>query len=296
METLAVKPQRELDEYKPDKEVRISHSQAAAYDTCPKYYELSHIDRLAPKSKSPAVQRGLTGHKFLETFLQRHGIDKVDPAQAIQEALLKAIEFDAYYATKDSAMYTHWAMNKYPTLGWRVLATEQKYMIQVGVVQDGPNKGKALMYPMTLDVIVEYRGEIWVVDHKFTQDPYEEYYLALMPQLKKYVAVLRASGIPARYGMFNIFRTRDNMKDLDERLVIQPDRFTDTALKNAFLLQVENMHKIATHEGEYKRNLGYPCARCSMKPICAMEIRGEDSTLVRQVDYVESDYGYSIPK
>lgn len=292
----AIQPHKELDEYKPDTEVRISHSQAAAYDTCPKQYELAHIDRLAPKSKSPAIQRGLTGHKFLEVFLQRHGIDKVDPAQAIQEGLLAALEFDAHYATKDSAMYMHWATKKFPTLGWKILATEQKYMIQVGTVQSGPNKGKALMYPMTIDVIVEWRGEIWVVDHKFTQDTYEEMYLALMPQLKKYTAVLRALQIPARAGMFNIFRTRDNMKDMDERLVIQPDRFSDTELKNAFMLQVSKMHKVSAHEGEYQRNLGYACARCSFKPICAMEIRGDDSTLTRKVDYVESDYGYSIPK
>lgn len=282
----------ELPVFDPETEVRISHSQAAAYDTCPKYYELCHIDRLMPKSKSPAVQRGLTGHVVLDHWAKGLLAGK-SSEESYAEGFKKGIEFDANYAMKDQALIHNWITKIFPTLGWTILAAEQKYMIQVGVTADG----KKLMFPVTIDLIVrDTWGNILVVDHKFTQDAYEQYYLMLMPQLKKYVAVLRALKINAKHGYYNIFRTRDNMKDLTERSVQQPDKFSDTQLINAFTNQVENMKLIAAHEGPYKRNLGYACNRCSMKPICSAEEAGMDSTLTRQVDYVESDYGYSHPK
>lgn len=285
--TTLVLPEQEL--FDDTKHVRISSSQAASYDTCQKLYELAHIDNLQPKEKSEPLEKGSTGHKILEVWAEGIMAGK-DSDTALQEGILAGFEYNHMLATKVMPMVSHWVKEVFPRLNWKILAVEKTFYLPVGTANDG----RTLVYPFTVDLLVEAGGYIVVVDHKFTQDAYDSNIMAITPQLKRYVAGLRALGIKAHHGTYNFFRTRDNMKVLDERLVQRDDRANKEQIVEAFTSQVAKMKRIANHEGPYIRSAGsYTCKRCPMLKICVVETRGDDSTLLRQMDYEKNEYTYN---
>ena len=274
------------------KVIRISSSQAASYDTCQKLYELAHIDNLQPKERSEPLEKGSTGHKILEVWALGIMAGK-DSDTALQEGILAGFEYNHALATKVVPLVTHWVNEVFPTLHWKILAVEHTFFLPVGTAEDE----RVIVYPFTVDLLVEVGGYIVVVDHKFTQDAYDPNIIAMSPQLKRYVAGLRALGIKAHHGTYNFFRTRDNMKVLDERLVQRDDRANSAQIVEAFTSQVAKMKRIANHTGPYIRSAGsYTCKRCPMLKICVIETRGDDSSLVRQHDYELNTYTYNKDK
>lgn len=285
-----VLPEQEL--FDDTKHIRISNSQAASYDTCQKLYELAHIDNLQPKEKSEPLEKGNTGHKIIEVWAQ--GIlDGKDSTTALQEGILAGMKYNHMLATKVIPLVTHWVQNEFPKLGWKILAVEKTFFVPVGTANDG----RTLVFPFTVDLLIEAGGYIVVVDHKFTQDFYEPNIISMAPQLKRYVAGLRALGIRAHHGTYNFFRTRENMKNIPERLGQRDDRPNKDQIVEAFTSQVAKMKRIANHEGPYIRSAGsYTCKRCPMLKICVVETRGDDSTLLREMDYEKNTYTYNKDK
>lgn len=270
-------------------EVRISGSQVANYMQCQKKFELAHIEKLMGANGSgKALEKGKTGHKILEVWAKAHK-DGMDTETALSMGMAAGMEFNTGFAVEVFPMIAYWVKNIFPNLGWKILEVEKTYYARVGTAKDG----RPLIFPYTVDLLVEAEGKIVIVDHKFQADAFEEDMIELMPQLKKYIVALRSQKINVHHAIYNTFRTRVMKAGPDERNVMQKTVPRVPQLKAAMKTQIVMMHKIDEHEGEYLRVLDKNiCTYCPFKKICIVETNGEDATLIKQFDYVTTDYGY----
>lgn len=270
-------------------EVRISGSQVANYMQCQKKFELAHIEKLMGANGSgKALEKGKTGHKILEVWAKAHK-DGMDTETALSLGMAAGMEFNTGFAVEVFPMIAYWVKNVFPNLGWKILEVEKTYYARVGTAKDG----RPLIFPFTIDLLVEAEGKIVIVDHKFQADAFEEDMIELMPQLKKYIVALRSQKINVHHAIYNTFRTRVMKAGPDERNVMQKTVPRVPQLKAAMKTQIVMMHKIDEHAGEYLRVLDKNvCTYCPFKKICIVETNGEDATLIKQFDYVTTDYGY----
>lgn len=270
-------------------EVRISNSQVNNYMECQKKFELAHIDKLMKLEGMTAIRRGLTGHAIMKAWANavKAGASETD---ALAAGINAGSEYNMQFAMEVFPMIAHWVKNEFPKLGWKIVEVEKTYYVNTGV---GPD-GRPLVFPFTIDLLVEAEGRLVIVDWKFQADKFDEDMIVLHPQLKRYIVGLRSQKINVHHGIFVTFRTRANLKaGPEERTELQDDKPTVPQLKEAMGVQIEMMNRIAKHDGPYLRVLNKNmCSYCPFKKICLVETMGEDSSLVRQFDYTRTDYDY----
>lgn len=234
--------------------------------------------KITPIAHSDALGLGSCGHLFIETFLKAV-LEGCSNEKAKQLAIEK-VAGEAYGA-KAITLCVPWVDNIYPNLGWKILAVEQEFRIAIS---------ETLVYACKVDAIVEIDGEIVLVDHKFVYDPYDQSVIDIMPQLPKYMGAMRNNGVPVKYAIYNMIRTRNTTKDLYTIAYCRPNNHR---IKTAMLEQIEVMRrieqgtKLPVHTSN-KMN----CGNCQFKDLCAMELRGEDSTLFIQNFFQPNTYGY----
>lgn len=270
------------------KEVRISHSMADAYNACQKRYEFAHVYGngvgLMPLQLPHALRRGIFGHKVMDAFLRTIMGREKDP-QAFKEAKAAALmemiqEPELNMEIGQTILY--WFDNVWPQLDWKILQVEQKHFL---------NLGNGIVFPYTVDLVIEENGQLVLVDHKFAADAYEADMLDLYTQIPKYIGGLRTEGIQISYGKYNFIRTR-SMKDMEKKIVITAVKPSKQRIVESFKLQGMTMTKIMNHQGEYFRNVGYTCKYCPFKDICRIEMRGDDATNYINSNYKPNEYGY----
>lgn len=280
----------ELPEAKPipDDVVRISHSMADTYNGCQRRFELAHKYNgkgLEPNEAPHALARGTFGHAVMAAFFSKikEGQDSnQDFYMQAKAAAMQELMTDIILSNELSPTIMYWIETIWPTLGWKILRVEEKHYLKVG---------ENVVFPFTLDLLIEENGEIVLVDHKFAADAYDADMLALYPQLPKYIGALRAEGIPVVRGKYNFLRTR-SMKDFEKKIVITPVTVSTERIKNSFVDQGDTMTAILNHKGKYRRNISYTCAYCPFKDICAIEMRGDDATALINANYRPNTYSY----
>jgi CRISPR/Cas system-associated exonuclease Cas4 (RecB family) len=271
----------------------ISHSEVEAFSQCEKKHEYAHIQKIQPKKSSLALDRGNAGHLMFEVFFK--SLKEGMPTEEAKRLALMNPELMRLYpmVAVGEAMgwVTYWIDNVWPTLGWKVVAVEQKYEIQVG---------EGLKYPFKFDLLVEFKGELVLVDHKFTYDAYSEDVCRLLPQMPRYAGAMRKLGIDVRYGIYNFIRTR-SLKDPAARFHQQPVKFGDTRIKNSIMELVQEMKAIKQLEDTpvASRRLSIRtankmnCDHCGFKELCARELEGQDTTILRKLEFEDNSYGYT---
>jgi hypothetical protein len=89
----------------------------------------------------------------------------------------------------------------YRDCDWEILEVEKEFKVEVS---------DDLTMPVVVDLIVRVPGKgIHVVDHKFSYDLYNPDVMDINPQLPKYVAALRLSGIAVQGAIYNEIRYRE---------------------------------------------------------------------------------------
>lgn len=256
----------------------ISHSEVESHNQCEVKHHYAHELKITPIAHSDALGLGTCGHLFIETFLKAI-LDGESNDNAKQEAMLMVASEP--YGPRAITLCVPWVDEIYPNLGWKILAVEQEFRIAIS---------ETLVYACKVDAIVEINGDIVLVDHKFVYDPYDQAVIDLMPQLPKYMGAMRNNGVPVKYALYNMIRTRNTTKDL---YTIKPTYPNNHRIKTAMLEQIEVMKRIEAgtpmpiHTAN-KMN----CGNCQFKDLCAMELRGEDSTLFRENFFKPNTYGY----
>lgn len=267
----------------------ISHSEADAFSQCEKKHEYAHIQKLQPKTSSLALNRGTAGHAILEKFFEAI---KLGGTQ--HEATLIALsnnellnDMDMQAVSEAMLLVKPWIDKVWPTLGWKIVEIEREFRIPVN---------DEISYPFRIDLIVEHRGELKIVDHKFTYDKYDENILALLPQVPRYAGALRKLGVPIKSGIYNIFKTR-KLNDPMDKYVQQEINFNDARVENSLkelVLTMKEIHSRKTLGIEGIRTANkMNCGNCGFAMLCSSELAGLDTTMMREVDFEPNSYGYS---
>ena len=266
----------------------ISHSEADAFAQCEKKHEYAHIQKLQPKTSSLALNRGTAGHAMLEKFfeLTKAGADL---NTAKNEALMNndlLAGMDMQAVTEAFLLVKPWIEKVWPTLGWKIVEIEAEFRIPVN---------ESIIYPFKVDLIIEHRGELKIVDHKFAYDPYDDNMIALLPQIPRYAGALRKLGVPIQSGIYNFFRTRKLNNPMDA-YVQEPVEFNDARVENSLkelVLTMKEIHQRKTLGIEGIRTANkMNCGHCGFSLLCAKELSGEDTTMMREVDFEPNQYGY----
>jgi predicted RecB family nuclease len=143
---------------------------------------------------------------------------------------------------------------------------------------------------MKMDLLVQLNGELVLVDHKFLYDPYSREVIDILPQMPLYIGALRSHGINVKYGLYNIIRTRNTKIDLYTTEVLKP---SPTRVKQAMAEQIETMKRIEQGVPFRVRTANkMNCGNCQFNSLCATELRGEDTTLLRTHYFKPNEYGY----
>jgi CRISPR/Cas system-associated exonuclease Cas4 (RecB family) len=256
----------------------ISYSEADSFNQCEKKHEYAHEDKLTAITHSDGLTLGTTGHLFFEVFFKAI-LNGASDFEAKEEAT-HAIAGEALGA-KALNLLLPWVDGIWPTLGWKIVAVEQEYRVTIS---------DTLVYPMKMDLLVQLNGELVLVDHKFLYDPYSREVIDILPQMPLYIGALRSHGINVKYGLYNIIRTRNTKIDLYTTEVLKP---TATRVKQAMAEQIETMKRIEQGVSFRVRTANkMNCGNCQFNSLCATELRGEDTTLLRTHYFKPNTYGY----
>ena len=258
----------------------ISHSEVDAFEQCEKKHYYGHELKLTKPHHGDGLNRGNAGHKYLEVWAKA----MLEEGYTSEMAQIKALQETAHMPNAVDALQLviPWVKDIWPTLGWKIIAVEGEYRVTIT---------ETLVFPFKFDLLVEIKGEIVVVDHKFLYDLYTQEMIDIFPQPVKYMAGLRSHGIDVKYAIYNMFRTRKTEIDKYKQLETRPNAFR---IKTAMQEQVEGMKRIEAKNPIPLRTANkMNCGNCQFAPLCAAELRGENTQLMRDNFYVHNTYGYT---
>lgn len=257
----------------------LSQSQIDAYLKCKQAYGYAYIQQLQPKKPPVGIDRGNTGHKFLEVFLT--SIKNGETIDVAREKAMQAIVL-MNHSEMLLPLLLRWVNEVFPRLGWRIVAVEKEFRLPIT---------PTLIYPLKVDAIVEVKGRLVIIDHKFLYDPYTAEDLSIMPQLPKYIGTLRALKIPISYAQYNIIRTRKTEVDNYTQPKVEP---TAKAIQTHMQEQITIMKEIERGEFIVSRTASsYNCKGCKFLELCVAELNGEETKYIRAMSYEPNTYGYT---
>jgi hypothetical protein len=270
----------------------ISHSEVEALGQCERKWGYAHLEKLQPVTHSAALNKGNAGHFIIETFLKF-----IKEGMYFEEAAVKAIkavyeeDFPIEIIGEAVRIAKPWMNLIWPRLGWKIVAVEKEFRLSIG---------DDLVYPFKVDAIVEIRGELVLVDHKFVFDTYDDNTIHLMPQMPRYIGALRMMGIDVRYGIYNFLRTRKLKVELDQYSQ-EVNKVTDARIRHSMLEQVQEMRKIQALKDmpESERPIlvrtvnKMNCAHCGFVELCRQELEtGKVALFMRRTQFEPNTYGY----
>lgn len=287
--------------------IKISYSKGQAFKACERKFRYAHLELhvndpkkpgLMPKEKSPALARGSFGHAVMEHAMNDL-IDKPFPYSqddcvlAANNAIVWGMKQpDSKFMPEIMKQIMHFMTNIFPVNGWRILAVEKEYMLPIG---KDPVSGRDIVYPFTVDLVIEIHGAVFIVDYKFAADAYKQDRIDIEPQIPGYIGAMRALGINVRSGFYVFLRTR-KMNNVEDQVVVSTCIPNETRIKQSFKEHLITTGKIIRAQNdpvwEPTRNAGNNCDYCDFKKICGIELRGESAALMKQIDYLPNDYGY----
>lgn len=261
------------------KRILLSHSQIEAYNQCGKKFDYAHIQGLQSKRTGPGLSRGTTGHKFFEAFFKAIK-DGKDTKTAQNEGFMKIASMDN--SEEVIPLVVGWISEIWPTLNWEIIEVEKQYRIPIS---------ETLVFPLTIDLLIkDSYGQIAIVDHKFLYDPYSQELIDILPQLPKYAGSLRSQGIPVKYCIYNMIRTRNTSKEVYTVREFYP---SNSRVKNSMIEQIEAMKEFESGGKKTVRTTNkMNCSHCEFLELCTADLNNEDTKYIREHSYEPNTYGY----
>jgi hypothetical protein len=295
METMEKQPEAKADI------LNVSYSKAQTFKACKYKYDLAFQRThpvlggkgLMPKEKAHQLARGSHGHAVLEYFFNKvkeleFPYSAADCARLGAEAIVWGIGENASLNEEVSNQIAHLCSNVFPNLGWKILEVEKEFRLPLGT----DSTGKQFVVPVTIDLIVQIGADIVVVDHKFSADAYSDERCNIESQIPIYLGILRAFKIPAKYGIYNFMRTR-KMKDVANQVVQTTVRPNNFRIQRSFQEHLQTVREINGYSpAVFSRSPSNNCDYCDFKQVCAVEMRGDDATLLLEDKFEINDYGY----
>jgi hypothetical protein len=163
----------------------LDNSMLTTYERCPRLFHILYNRHLTPGS-SPALDFGSLVHLGLNIWYTSFTVPGMTKDRAMEIALQAMLEADYVdpgedFRTKERAILTFaehceyygWMEQNHPNgWNWKVLFSETAFD---SVDENGlPWGGK-------IDLCVEWRGDLWLVDHKTTSRKGDDYFYQFVP-------------------------------------------------------------------------------------------------------------------
>ncbi len=278
-----------------------SHSEVETALLCSRRHYYAFGEKLARKSTSISLSRGVAGHAVLAAFFDSYKANRSYSvayaaamnhlAELMQEA--KSADDVSMLGHLTQIVSTFLENNKERIANWQIESVEQEYRVEL---EDD------LTYAFTIDLVARERGQLIVVDWKFAYDFYEPKIVKVLPQVPKYIGGLQRMGMQARRGYYGILRTRSLKSptpDSTFRLVpIEPNPARVARTFHEFTTKARELHQLkqlplAEWEAKTTRTgNNIVCKGCSFAEICGIELEGRDASLDKKMDYEVNTYGY----
>lgn len=159
----------------------VHATQLQELDLCVTKFWYHYVRALEASAPRPALNYGTGVHEAL-AYRYSHPTDDLASIEAEQMGVIER------YFTANPQPPDEWrnggraqalirAYNaQYPTHDWQVAAVEEEFEVEVGriLVPVAPSDERSISVPVILrgrkDLVVEWHGGLWVVDHKTAQD------------------------------------------------------------------------------------------------------------------------------
>lgn len=286
----------------------VSNSEVDSFLTCERKHLFSFVFEREAKRKSRSLSIGIVGHDVLAEYYRslQAGSSKNDAAMDAMRYLTNIFKEDEYEPDSLATVYS--LISRYiaqDTLasGARILEVERDFYLPINT---------EFWYAMRLDLLVEalvgsQKGNVLLVDHKFTYDFYTYDDLKLNPQMPKYVSAVRYASYPVHEAYINQIRTRfpshlipkKEDADLFNRM---PVGITIERVRSALSHQMIISKRIID-----RRKMPLPlqieeavpvlnkmiCRNCPFKTACEMMEDGLPAEKALGPEYKVRKYGYS---
>lgn len=261
----------------------VSWTEIETFRQCPHKHQLHYKEGWRPPKLGFHLRRGILWHEVLD--LHYHGVkntgDVRDPGTG---ALNQIIELFNAYGAKDPEHPEHdigsvclWMYHGYrrwapaQDAGFRIVASEIEFSIEL------PN---GMTLTGRVDLVIEYRGHLWLIDHKAVSTLPSGKEIDLDDQTPLYIWAMRQLGYEVRGAWLGYTRA----KPLKTRTLQPGERFKRTMVyRTDYELEVVVEEAMASMEGAYSplnRHQRHPnpdtCKwKCPFTDACIGGRRGE---------------------
>lgn len=286
-----------------------SNSEAKTFQACERQWWYAFAMRLKPRQLSNPLSYGILGHAALETYYDvlQNGGKWTDAYQAayitimsyLNKPVNELIGDEGDIAQVVADRFSRYA-GHYQADDFKVIGVEKELRMPL---YDG------MEYALKADLLVEfhrgpYRGEVVIIDHKWTYDFWSTLAVQLHPQMPKYIKVARYNGYPVKRAIINQIRYRqfsEPYPEISQLVYRQPCEPTEKAIEEHWRDQqilskrielltrqdVVSSGTLVTRSTDREK-----CRNCAFNLICKMEMYGEDAGPTIRSAFVPNDYGY----
>ena len=277
----------------------VSNSDIYSFQKCERKFYYERVLQLRPKEYPEAMEIGTFGHKLMEEFFTviLNGGSYEDAAAATGQHLIAEIN-----RPERTKIYRHvLAFGAYfLEQPWKLVALEEKGSHPVAPGRE---------FGFTPDLILEWtmgpkRGQLAVMDFKFTGQYWNDKQINMFQQVPKYIAYKNdRDGTNIRMGGVVMLNTRATAKDSGTKLFlvkwvpITKKKLDVIRYENEILVErvapffkmpPENAERLVVRTVDH-----YQCKLCWFADdLCPMDLNGQDTSRVIERNYILNDYGY----
>lgn len=212
----------------------VSSSELDALRQCPHKHALAFRDRWAPPRMSPALEKGSLMHSVLETHYKA-----LKDGAGLDDAYKKIVPLlhDKEGNQSETQQLVTWMYEGYLDYygidkEWEIVAVEHE--AQVMLPEGWSGRKSQFRLNMKIDLVVRWRGRLWLVDHKTGQNLPTDKELALADQFGLYCWGMNELDRRVHGVIYNALRTQRNKtvkQPMEERFARPLLYRTDTELK-----------------------------------------------------------------
>jgi hypothetical protein len=275
--------------------ITTSGSELDAYSKCPMLHTYRFGLGLEPNNKSKALEVGTAGHALLAPYY-RARLSGADHKEAMAQAEgIAAWELEIVANVRpdiaELAMFlvrAYWAF--YPSDDWQILAVEREY-------RRNYDAGELVG---TIDLLVDERGILTVVDHRFLGRFYDEDMVVIDPQLPRYALLLARNGHYVERAYRNMVSTASKGSNTRrvQRLEVPLNAHRLDLVENQTNQTMSDLAAFKSLPLEYRRKYARRtfspnCRFCEFKTPCAISAEGGDDQPLLDQQFSPSRYGYA---
>jgi hypothetical protein len=183
--------------------VVASWSEIDTYRQCPHKHDLQYKQRWKREEAAPALTRGTAWHGVMEAHYNRIG--NLDPSISIEDA------FDAI-VDDETRDLIRWMYEGYTAFygddpEWEIVAVEYPFQVWLPTLTGGRSRFKL---KGKIDLIIRWKGKLYIVDHKSCKDLPTGKKLELDDQFGLYTWAMKQLGKNVFGSMHSAARTHRN--------------------------------------------------------------------------------------